>query len=79
MLKNSPDRMPQIIPYLYYEDARVAIEFMEQEANLEVWLNSIRTIRRRYVKVEIVVPGHGEPGGSELLGQPLVLLEEEDQ
>ncbi len=30
MPKNPPDGMAQIIPYLYYEDAGLAIEFMEK-------------------------------------------------
>jgi uncharacterized glyoxalase superfamily protein PhnB len=29
-IKNPPDGHPQIIPYLYYEDAGPAIEFMEK-------------------------------------------------
>ncbi len=29
MIKNPPDDMAQIIPYLYYDDAGSAIEFME--------------------------------------------------
>ena len=36
MTESPPKGMPQIIPYLYHEDAGVAIEFMERAFGFEV-------------------------------------------
>ena len=36
MSDDQPDAMPQIIPYLYYEDAGPAIEFMETGFGFEI-------------------------------------------
>ena len=36
MVKNPPDDMAQIIPYLYFEDAGAAIEFMEKAFGFEI-------------------------------------------
>jgi uncharacterized glyoxalase superfamily protein PhnB len=36
MAKNPPDDMAQIVPYLYYEDAGAAIEFMEKAFGFEI-------------------------------------------
>ncbi len=35
-VKNPPDDMAQIVPYLYYEDAGAAIEFMEKAFGFEI-------------------------------------------
>ena len=34
--KNPPENTPQVIPYLYYEDAGAAIDFMEKTFGFEV-------------------------------------------
>ena len=36
MPKSPPDGMPQVIPYLYYEDAGPAIEFMEKAFGFKI-------------------------------------------
>ncbi len=36
MLENPPADMPQIIPYVYYEDAGAAIEFMEKAFGFQI-------------------------------------------
>lgn len=36
MIKNPPDDMAQIVPYLYYEDAGPALEFMQKAFGFEI-------------------------------------------
>jgi uncharacterized glyoxalase superfamily protein PhnB len=36
MAKSPPDGSPQIIPYLYYEDADAALEFMQKAFGFEI-------------------------------------------
>lgn len=36
MAKSPPDGSPQIIPYLYYEDADAALEFMQRAFGFEI-------------------------------------------
>lgn len=43
------------------------------DADLLRWHESIRNVMRRYGDAEIVVPGHGKPGGKELLERTLEL------
>ncbi len=45
------------------------------EADLEGWPRAIASLQERYPDVAIVVPGHGEPGGRELLAHTRDLLE----
>lgn len=45
------------------------------DANLVSWQEAIRLTLSRYPKAKIVVPGHGEPGGIELLQHTLRLFE----
>lgn len=40
------------------------------------WFNSIENIIQRYPLVEVVIPGHGEPGGAELLAHTKELTEQ---
>ncbi len=47
-----------------------------RDADLSSWPASIRALQRRYGRARVVVPGHGEPGGVELLGHTLDLLSE---
>ena len=44
------------------------------DANLEHWPDAVNAVRDRYAAAEIVVPGHGNPGGRELLDHTLKLL-----
>jgi metallo-beta-lactamase class B len=45
-----------------------------REANIEAWPSSIENLRREYPEAALVVPGHGPPGGVELLDHTLELL-----
>ncbi len=44
------------------------------EADLERWPATIVTLQRDYAAARVVVPGHGRPGGPELLARTLELL-----
>jgi glyoxylase-like metal-dependent hydrolase (beta-lactamase superfamily II) len=44
------------------------------QADLEGWPRAIATLQQRYRDVRVVVPGHGEPGGPELLVHTRELL-----
>lgn len=44
------------------------------DADLDGWPRAIATLQERYPDVRIVVPGHGEPGGPELLAHTRELL-----
>lgn len=46
------------------------------DADLEAWPKSIDTVRRMFPDVEVVVPGHGLPGGAELLEYTKTLFTE---
>ena len=37
------------------------------DANVEAWSNTVRKIKKKYPKLQHVVPGHGKTGGIELL------------
>ena len=45
-----------------------------KEADLEAWPKTIETLLRDYAEAAVVVPGHGDPGGRELLHHTLDLL-----
>jgi metallo-beta-lactamase class B len=45
------------------------------EAELEQWPKTLKTLLEEYGDARIVVPGHGSPGGIELLHRTLELLE----
>lgn len=38
-----------------------------EDANVAVWPETMRTIKKKYPEAKIVVPGHGEPGDKALL------------
>lgn len=44
------------------------------EGDLEKWPHTIERLRREYGDAELIVPGHGKPGGLELLERTLELL-----
>ena len=45
------------------------------DADLASWPDAARRARARYANAELVVPGHGDPGGPELLDHTLRLLD----
>lgn len=46
------------------------------DANLRLWPQSLERVIQRYRDARIVVPGHGLPGGVELLSHTMELLEQ---
>jgi metallo-beta-lactamase class B len=44
------------------------------EADLERWPATIEALQERYGHARLIVPGHGRPGGAELLAHTLELL-----
>jgi glyoxylase-like metal-dependent hydrolase (beta-lactamase superfamily II) len=44
------------------------------DASLARWPEAIRRVKQRYPEVALVVPGHGDPGGSALLDRTRLLL-----
>ncbi|PAP77879.1 subclass B1 metallo-beta-lactamase [Rubrivirga marina] len=49
------------------------------DADLDAWPESLRLVRERYPEVEVVVPGHGYPGGAELLDHSIEIVEAAQQ
>ncbi len=45
------------------------------DAALRAWPGSLRLVLRRYPAAEVVVPGHGPPGGRELLDHSIAIVE----
>ena len=45
------------------------------DADVDGWPVSIRRVQARYPEAELVVPGHGEPGGLELLDHTTAIME----
>mgnify|MGYP002039546171 CR=1 FL=1 len=45
------------------------------DADLLAWPDSLRRISARYPKAEVVIPGHGLPGGPELLDHSIEVVE----
>lgn len=45
-----------------------------KEADLEKWPQTVRTLKEKYKDVILIIPGHGDPGGVELLENTLKLL-----
>lgn len=46
------------------------------DADVREWPNSIRRVLERYGGADVVVPGHGKPGGRELLEHTIALAKE---
>lgn len=44
------------------------------DANLKTWTASIQRVQSRYPDAEIVIPGHGAPGGPELLDHTISVV-----
>lgn len=49
------------------------------DADLDAWPGSLRLVRERYPEAEVVVPGHGLPGGTELLDHSIGIVEAAQQ
>jgi metallo-beta-lactamase class B len=47
-----------------------------EEADLEAWPSTLQNLRQHYPGAELIVPGHGNPGGWELIENTLRLLRE---
>ena len=45
-----------------------------KEADLKNWPRTLRKIKTKYAQACLVIPGHGDPGGLELLDHTLELL-----
>jgi metallo-beta-lactamase class B len=46
------------------------------DANVNEWSKTVERVKNEYKNVKVVVPGHGTPGGSELLDYTIQLFEE---
>lgn len=44
------------------------------DANVEAWPLTIQKVKNKYPDVKVVIPGHGDPGGSELLDYTIHLF-----
>ena len=63
------------------EEQRQALaeeQLVEADADLLAWPDSLRRISARYPKAEVVIPGHGLPGGPELLDRMWVRVIEKE-
>lgn len=47
------------------------------DANLQEWSNTVKQVKKAYDQAALVVPGHGKPGGMELLDYTIALFSEE--
>lgn len=47
-----------------------------EDANVQAWTATVRKVKARYPQAKIVIPGHGEVGGTELLDFTVKLFEE---
>jgi metallo-beta-lactamase class B len=45
------------------------------DANVQAWPTTIRSIKSKYPSAKIIIPGHGDPGGQELLEYTIRLFE----
>lgn len=45
------------------------------DANTETWSTSVDMVRKKFPKVQLVIPGHGESGGPELLDYTIRLFQ----
>ncbi|MEM7513031.1 MAG: subclass B1 metallo-beta-lactamase [Bacteroidota bacterium] len=49
------------------------------DANQDEWTNTVKKVKEKYPKVEVVIPGHGKRGGQELLDFTMALFTLEGQ
>lgn len=45
-----------------------------EDANVNAWAETIRKVKSKYKKAELIIPGHGEAGGVELLDYTIQLF-----
>lgn len=45
-----------------------------KDADLRAWPESLQRVQTRYPEVRLVIPGHGEPGGPQLLNHSIALV-----
>ena len=45
------------------------------EADLDYWDDAVNAVAKRFPDADVIVPGHGEPGGRGLLSHTLTLLD----
>lgn len=48
-----------------------------EDANVEAWATSVRKLKANYPKAEIVIPGHGKYGGTELFDYTIELFDKD--
>ena len=46
------------------------------DANVQAWSETVSKIKEKYPNLKIVIPGHGDPGGSELLDYTIEMFKE---
>jgi metallo-beta-lactamase class B len=46
-----------------------------EEANVDEWAETVRKVKTKYSNAKKVIPGHGKPGGIELLDYTITLFE----
>jgi metallo-beta-lactamase class B len=44
------------------------------DANISEWSGTVQSVKRKYGNAKIVLPGHGKPGGMELLDYTIELF-----
>lgn len=49
------------------------------DANLEEWSNTVTKIKSKYTDVEVVIPGHGDAGGQDLLDYTIEMFRMKSQ
>lgn len=47
------------------------------DANVLEWSNTVKAVNSKYGSAKIIIPGHGKPGGSELLDYTIELFKTE--
>lgn len=45
------------------------------DANEKTWAKSIKNLKTQFPDSEVIIPGHGKPGGQELLDYTIKLFE----
>lgn len=47
------------------------------DANTSEWSNTVQAVKSRYGKARVIIPGHGDPGNSDLLDYTIQLFKKE--
>ncbi len=78
---HAPDNLVVYVPEVQVLFGGCAVHEAERttagntaDANLIIWSDSIRRIQAQYPEVEVVIPGHGAPGGPELLEHTITVV-----